>query len=109
MATKIFHIKSEDITLKSEHGGGGIATDKIVVDGLPVMYCYREVPALELDTGWRFFAGDESPDYLNNIFNSGVYSINTIANYDPTINSILAAPVGSEFEKDDSGTWRQIY
>lgn len=79
------------------------ATDMIVVENMKVAYMYREDPDFEQDSGWRFFAGNESPDYLSDPQNLGIYSLNTIANYDPEIVPLLGEPVGSEFERSQEG------
>lgn len=83
--------------------GSGIASDRITVDGSIVGYCYREAPDSRTDSGWRFFAGDETQEYADNAGNFALYDLNTIANYDPSITSILEAPVGSCFERNPSG------
>jgi hypothetical protein len=83
--SKKFKLAAEDIVRLIAHDGGCVATDRITVDGCEVGYMYREDPEEESDTGWRFFAGDESEDYMNDLRNSGVYAVNTIANYDPAI------------------------
>jgi hypothetical protein len=65
--------------------GACIATDMITVDGMPVRFTYREKPDNDLDSGWRFFAGSETDEYVENPENNGIYDVNTIANYDPDI------------------------
>ena len=80
-------------------GGGCLATDRITVDGCQVGYMYREATQRKGDTGWRFFAGDESQDYIDDSSHSGVYEINTIANYDPAILAYVATPPPCAFEK----------
>ena len=88
-------------------GGSCLATDRITVDGEQVGYCYRESADGALDSGWRFFAGDESETYVDDPDRIGLYDVNTIANYDPRILAILDAPVGSAFETADvTGHWR---
>lgn len=51
--------------------GGCLATDMITVDGMPVRFMYRERPDNDLDSGWRFFAGGETDEYIDNPANSG--------------------------------------
>lgn len=100
MPEKNFRIRGEDIKRLVDHDGGCIATDRITVDGDPVGYMYREPPCDEADTGWRFMAGDESEEYMDDPENHGVYSVNTIANYDGEIMPFLRAPIGSAFARD---------
>ncbi len=84
------------------HSMGCIATDKITVDGLPVGYMYREKPVDEVDTGWCFLSGTESQEYIDNSENSGVYMVNTIANYDKAIIPYLDLPAGIALERIES-------
>ena len=81
--------------------GGCIASDRITVDGLPVMYMSRDQPRHEMDSGWLFLSGTEDDDYMDDADNLAVYDVNTIANFDPSIAPWLDAPIGSEFEKED--------
>lgn len=87
--------------VKSAIGKGGcLATDYIVCEGHKVGYMYREESNRKEDTGWRFLSGEEDQEYIDNLDNTGVYSINTIANYDPCIISYLEAPYGTELIRD---------
>lgn len=105
--SKNFAIAQDDIKtlLYDWHEAQGcIATDRIMVDGAKVGYMYREEPMAEMpDSGWRFLAGDESDEYMENPDNSGVYSLNTICNYDPDIIPLLHAPYGTSFHRDENG------
>lgn len=79
---------------------GCLATDEITVNGRPVGYMYREEPSPTMpDSGWRFFAGDESDEYVNDADGSHIelYSLNTICNYSPDIIPLLHAPVGTAY------------
>ena len=62
-----------------------IATNRITVEGCKVGYCYREKPDGDWDSGWRFTAGDESEEYMDDPNNAGIYKLNTICNDDPDI------------------------
>ncbi len=100
---KVFKIKSDQIKqlVDSPIGKGGcLATDYIVCEGFRVGYMYREEADSKEDTGWRFFSGEEDQDYIDDLSHTGVYSVNTIANYDPEIIPFLDAPYGSAFERD---------
>jgi hypothetical protein len=61
---------------------------------------YREPPENEVDSGWRFFAGDEDQKYADDPRNFQLYDVNTIANYDPDIIKHLNAPCYSAFERE---------
>ena len=97
---KRFRLSADQIKPFARGHGYCIATDRITVDGLPVRYMYREAPDKPGDSGWRFFAGDESDDYANDAENLALYDVNTIANYDQDIIPHLSAPYGSAFERN---------
>jgi hypothetical protein len=94
-----FKLAPEDIQPLIPEMGWCYATNHIPVDGLEVGYMYREHPDENLDSGWRFFPGKETQEYVDNPGNSAIYSVNTIANYDPSIIPYLNLPIGSELEK----------
>lgn len=102
---KAFKISGEQIKplIAYPNEGGCYASDRIMVDGAKVGYMYREQPDKGFDSGWRFFAGDESQEYSDNPDNFGIYKVNTVCNYDPTIIPFLDAPYGSAFARA-SGT-----
>lgn len=80
--------------------GGCLATDRILVDGTPVGYMYREVPTESVSSGWTFMAGDEDQAYIDDPNHWAIYEVNTICNYDPTVIPYLSSESGSAFGKD---------
>lgn len=101
--TKRFRLSASDIRPLAERRGAGIASDHIMVDGRPVGFMYREAPDDPHDSGWRFFSGAESEEYMEQSENFALYDVNTIANYDPSIVEWLDAPVGSAFGRNEHG------
>ena len=97
---KVFKLASDQMRQLVADVRGCFASDRITVDGSLVGYMYREEPDAEWDSGWRFMAGDESDDYLNNPANLQIYALNTIANYDMEIIPLLTAPINSAFARD---------
>ena len=53
------------------------------------------------DSGWRFFSGDESEDYIADISHTGIYDLNTACNLDPEIIPLLTAPCRSAFVREN--------
>ncbi len=101
---KNYKLKKEDIKILIDSKEGCIATDRITVDGAKIGYMYREEPSEKYpDSGWRFLAGDESQEYLDNHENSEVYLLNTICNYDLDIIPYLDAEIGSAFYRNKRG------
>jgi hypothetical protein len=74
-----------------------MASARILVDGAPVTYAYREPPEFPADSGWRFFAGDETPEYCDNPDNFAYFDCNTVANYDTNIIRLVDEPSGSAY------------
>ena len=106
-----YHVKAEDMkNLLPDWAGadGCIATNRITVEGCKVGYCYREEPDGDWDSGWRFTAGDESDDYMDDPNNAGIYKLNTICNDDPDIIPLLNTPAPCAFERDENGVFQQI-
>lgn len=104
MDNKNFRIKAEQIKRLITSNEGCIATDRITVDGCKVGFMYKEEANPNYpDSGWRFMAGDEDEDYMNNPNNHGVYQVNTICNYDSEIISILDAPLGTAYIRNEIG------
>jgi hypothetical protein len=97
---KKFRLRADEIRRLIPPLGGCLASDRITVDGRSVGYMYRDEPDYPEDSGWRFVAGDESQEYLDNPDFCAIYEVNTIANYDPTIIPYLNAPIGSDFQRD---------
>lgn len=96
---KRFKLRADQIVDLVTGMGGCIATDMITVEGKPVGFMYRSKPVDEIDSGWRFFAGEEDQDYIDDLKNSGVYDVNTISNCDRAIIPYLEMPVGTELER----------
>ena len=106
-----YHVKAADVKpLLSDWKGadGCIATNRITVEGCKVGYCYREKPDGDWDSGWRFTAGDESEEYMDDPNNAGIYKLNTICNDDPDIIALLHMPAPCAFERDENGVFQQI-
>ncbi len=105
---KQFALRAEQIERLVEEQGSCYATDMITVVGKKVGYMYREAPDNELDSGWRFFSGGETQEYLDDPQNLSLYDVNTIANYDREIVPLLDEPVGRAFGRDAQGKLRPV-
>lgn len=69
-------------------------------------YMYRE-QALEdfPDSGWRFFVGDETEEYINEVENISMIGFSDICNIDPTILAYFYAQPGCGFGKTENNGW----
>jgi hypothetical protein len=97
---KNFRLSEDEIQSLADGHGYCFATDRITVDGVKVGYMYREDPDFDDDSGWRFFAGDESQEYVDDPANTMIYDVNTIANYDREIIPHLDELAPCEFERE---------
>jgi hypothetical protein len=97
---KKFAIPHEQIRQLVLPMGGCFITDRITVDGLKIGYMYREQPSRPEDSGWRFFSGDETQNYIDEPSHTDIYAVNTAANYDPDIIPYLETQPPCAFEKD---------
>ncbi len=95
---KKFLIPPEKLRPLANGYGLCMAPDTIVISGLPVTSMYRVMPSRRQDSGWRFFAGSETAEYLSNPRYNGIYDVNVIANYCPDIIDKLDSPPYSAYE-----------
>ena len=90
------------ILSRTDKMGYALAPKQLVRNRLKVRFMYREKPDTQQDSGWRFFSGFETDEYVNNPDNIGLYDIKTITEIDPDIVPFLNSPVGSAFEREHS-------
>ncbi|MDE7294330.1 MAG: DUF2185 domain-containing protein [Oscillospiraceae bacterium] len=87
-------------------GDGCIVSDKITKEGFKVGYMYREQPdSGRPDSGWRFLAGNEDDDYMDDPNNHHVFAVNTICNYDRDIIPYIHSDIGSAYIRTDSNNF----
>jgi hypothetical protein len=78
---------------------------RVLADGRPVGYLYREEPDRDDDSGWRLLAGDESQDYLDDPANLSYVSLGAVLNRDDAYVHLLDRPEGSAFVRQDDGAF----
>jgi len=78
-------------------------SSRILDDGEKVGYFYREEPDSDDDSGWRFVAGDESEEYMDNPDNIHIVSLGALLRADDSVVDFLELPVGTCLEADDGG------
>ena len=78
-----------------------LVSNLISLEGKKIGFMYREEleEDAENDSGWRFLAGTEDQEYVDNEANSKVYEVETIADFDPAIIPYLNYPFGTELER----------
>lgn len=99
-ASEMLQLIPEDF----EGAQGCFISDRITVDGMKIGYMYREEGDDEYpDSGWRFMAGDEDQEYMDNSDNIGVYHLNTACNLDMDIIPFLTQPPYVAYIRDENG------
>jgi hypothetical protein len=92
-----------------EFAKGAIVSARVVRDGEPARFLYREAPDRTEDSGWRVFAGDESDEYTNAPGNAVVVLLRDLLDRDPSLKEILRTPAQCAFErKDAKATFRRV-
>lgn len=99
---------SEEIIRILPDIGAALVTDRIAVDGERVGYMARLDSLNKADSGWAFYAGDETQEYLDAPYNTSVMALNTIANFDSSILPFLMFPPGTQVERNKSGELQVI-
>lgn len=75
-------------------------THRVLSDGEPVGYLYREDPDQENDSGWRITANDESEEYMSDAENLAYVSLGAVLSEDDSFRELLEAPAGSAFVRN---------
>ena len=102
---KLFRLSASDILPLVNGRGSCIASDSITVSGKRAGFMYREKPDTPVDSGWRFFAGDESQEVADDPTYFGIFDVNTIANYDPEIIPLLDKQIGTAWRRNAAREW----
>jgi len=68
---------------------------------------YREQSGNPVDSGWRFFAGDDIQEVADDPAYLEIYDVNTVANYDPEIIPYLDKPIGTAWARNAVGEWEE--
>ncbi|MEM7612133.1 MAG: DUF2185 domain-containing protein [Pseudomonadota bacterium] len=83
-------------------------TDRIMKDRVKVGYVYREAPDREDDSGWRFLAGDESEEYMDDASNTNYIAVGSVLNLDSTLVELIDEPVGQWAWDSEAGAWHRL-
>lgn len=90
----------DDDNLVNRYAGLCFVTKRVLEDGAPVGYLYREEPDNDDDSGWRFTANDESDDYMHDSANVALVSLGAVLSVDDRFIKLLDAPAGAAFAFD---------
>lgn len=88
-------------------GNPGCFITKKALDGKYIGYMYHDEPHPDYpDSGWCFFVGDETDEYVKDAENTTVCGLNTICNLFPDVMAYLYAGVGRRFGRQENG-WEE--
>lgn len=79
-----------------------VVSKKVTRDGWKVGYMLRDNLRDEQDSGWQFFAGDESDEYINDVNNVELCIVGSIIGIDPILMNYIDSPVGTSFVRISS-------
>jgi hypothetical protein len=83
-------------------------THRVLEDGQKPRYVYREAPDREDDSGWRYLAGDESDEYMDNAQNTFYIAVGKVLNLDRTLIEIFNEPEGRWSWSEATMTWQKV-
>lgn len=83
-------------------------THNILYEGRPVGYLYREEPDHDDDSGWRFTAGDETEEQMDDPKNSSYVSLGVVLREDDSILPLLDRETGVAFVRDEKGNFIEL-
>jgi hypothetical protein len=75
-------------------------TKRVLYEGYPVGYLYREEPDEEKDSGWRITSNTESDEYMDDIENIAYVSLGAVLSKDDSFVDLLEQPSGSAFARN---------
>jgi hypothetical protein len=87
-------------------------TNRVLKDGHPVGYLYREKPAADDpddDSGWRILSGDESDAYMDDPANTSYVALGAVLRRDDSILELLTISAPCAFVREGpTGEYRRL-
>jgi hypothetical protein len=78
-------------------------------DRLPICFAFRLPPNNEADSGWVFWSGKESQEFIDDNSNTVVCPLFSFIDMDSTILDVLRNPIFSAWERDHvSDAWKEV-
>ncbi|MEW4455998.1 DUF2185 domain-containing protein [Bremerella sp. JC817] len=77
------------------------ASNMVTIDRIPVDYMVREATERPRDSGWQFFSGRESQEYVDGTNNIQLVPVAFVAAISPEIIPHLSAEPGTQWERRD--------
>jgi hypothetical protein len=84
-------------------GRFALVSARVMNDGRPILWLYREEADGVDDSGWRVLAGDEPDGYLDSAAHVRKAPLRDLLRLDDRLEDVLLAPAGSAFERSAAG------
>lgn len=75
---------------------GGFVVSKNVLDGVPILYTYREKSRIPQFNGWTILSSQDDQEYLDNAENFVAVTAQTLFSIAPVFREIYDAPYGTD-------------
>ena len=75
---------------------GGFIVSKNVLNGVPILYTYREKSSIAQLNGWNVLSSQDDQAYLGNADNFAVVTAETLFRIAPVFDEIYDAPYGTD-------------
>lgn len=85
-----------------------IVSKKVSQSDEAIGFLYREKAVFEHDSGWRFFSGAESDEYLDDTQNFETLPLNEVLNRAPEIEALLNEPEGAWVWSDENDGFERL-
>ena len=78
-------------------------------DRVPVCFAFRLKPNNEYDSGWVFWGGDESQEFIDEDENTAVCPMLPFLEMDDSLRTIVQLPVGTAWERSSrESAWVEV-
>lgn len=85
-----------------------IVSNHIIHGDAELRWCFREKPASDLDSGWRFLSGIDTEAYINDPSNMSVCAWQTMVEIEPAVLPLLHMRVGTDLVFEHAGKKRRF-
>ncbi len=83
-----------------------VSNQLIGPEGVPVGFAFRTEATNKQDSGWNFWSGEETEDFVKNSANFAKHPLHHFTSLDESLHEIIDAEVGTAWERDpDTDSW----
>lgn len=82
-----------------------VASREITEQKQPIGFAYREAPAFEHDSGWRFFSGGESDEFTDCADNFDIVPLSVALEKQPELKAAIGETAGAWEWSDEAAAF----